>query len=110
MKRILVLVAMFAVLAGCSKGQFVDGSYEAAAMGHHADIVMEVVVKGGNISEINIVSSEELPAMIDAVNRRMIPKIVKAQTTEGVDIISGATESSKAVLKAVGEAIEKAKP
>lgn len=109
MKRLFVLAAMVAVLAGCSKGQYNDGTYQATAEGHHGDVVMEIEVSKGKITEIEIVSSEELPAMIDAVNRRMIPKIIKAQTTEGVDIISGASESSKAVLKAVSAAIEQAK-
>ena len=44
-----------------------------------------------------------------AAVRQLSDKIINAQNTDGVDIVSGATYSSKGILKAVDEIISQAR-
>lgn len=96
-------------LLGCSQGPYTDGSYEASSQGQYSEVTVEVVVEGGNISDIEILSANETPGMLDPVRETMIPQIIEKQSTEGVDTISGATGSSSAVLEAVTKVLQEAR-
>lgn len=93
------------LLAGCAAGQYVDGSYRSSAEGRYGEITVDVHIVRGRISEIEIVSADETPGMLDPVRDTMVPEIIEAQSVQGVDTISGATVSSSAVLEAVGGAL-----
>ena len=109
MKRIALLGLLALFVLGCSQGPYADGSYTAAAQGQYSEIEVEVVVEGGKISEIEILSANETPGMLDPVRETMIPQIIENQGTEEVDTISGATGSSGAVLEAVSKALDGAR-
>ena len=99
------LACALALFVGCAEGRYVDGRYRSSAEGRYGEITVEVNIARGRISDIEIVSEEETPGMLDPVRDTMIPEIIEAQTVEGVDTISGATVSSSAVLEAVGGAL-----
>lgn len=97
-----------AATAKKSDGMYTDGTYTAKAVGNGGDVKVEVVIDGGKINEVNILESSETPDMITSVEDTLIPSIIEAQGTEGVDAVSGASNTSKAVLDAVNQAIEQA--
>lgn len=84
-----------------------DGTYTAAARGKHADVNVEVTVKDGKISAISIGDNEEMPGMVESVEKVMLPLIVDNQTLN-VDNVTGATITSSAVLTAVTDALAQA--
>lgn len=65
-----------------AKAIFKDGVYTGEATGNNGKIAVEVIVK---------------------------PNIIYSQTTEGVDAVTGVTNSSNAMFEAVNSALEKAK-
>lgn len=112
MKKSLIKIAAASLLvislAGCSAGKYKDGTYTATARGNASDIKLNINVKGGKIKNIDIVEHKETAELIEGAKNVMLPAIVKKQSTEGVDTVSGATKTSEAILKAVNEALGKA--
>lgn len=90
------------------QGDYKDGTYKGSAKGNNGDITLQVVVSGGSITEITVVDSQETEAIFAAVERDLIPEIIKTQNTQ-LDAVSGATVSSRAVIEAVTNALSTAK-
>ena len=59
---------------------------------------MEVVVEGGKIAAINVLSQDETPVLSDAAFNTIPGAIIEAQSTD-VDVVTGATGTSKVSLK-----------
>ncbi len=94
---VLVLTLSLGVLA------WNDGLYTGEADGHNGPIVLEVEVKDGLITSIEILEHVETPYLSDAgfeVRNEII-----AQQSLDVDAISGATVTSEAVIAAVKNAL-----
>ncbi|WP_055665494.1 FMN-binding protein [Desnuesiella massiliensis] len=107
---VLTLIMVMAIFAGCgNSGKYKDGSYEGVGRGASSDIKVAVEVKKGKIDSIKILEHKETKNLIDPVIENVIPDIIKKQTTEGVEAISGASNSSKGVIEAVEDALKKAK-
>ena len=84
-----------------------DGTYEGSATGYSGKMTVSVTIAGGEITEISIVETgDDDEYLIDA--KDVIPEIIEKQSLE-VDAVSGATHSSKGIIKAVGNALESAK-
>ena len=80
-----------------------DGTYRASANGFGGELVIDVTVEGGKITDIEVVESQETPFIADAAFKALIPAIIEAQGP--VDAASGATFTSKALLEAVEKAV-----
>lgn len=86
-----------------------DGTYTGTGEGFGGDIKVQVTVKNGKITSIDILSAEdETPSFLKQA-RGVIDRILAAQSTS-VDVVSGATYSSEGIIYAVSEALEKAMP
>ena len=109
-KRLVSLIATAiltaGVLVGCGGGKYTDGTYTGEAQGTSGTIKVEVNVEKGKISTVKVVEHKETKTLIDGVKDNMIPEIIEKQGTEGVEAVSGATNSSKGVLEAVNKALE----
>lgn len=115
-KRIgcIVLCLLLAVLAvACqrpaetSAEAFKAGTYTASEAGHNGDIKVEVVVDAEKIISVKILEHKESPGIADpAINR--IPQAVVDSQSLAVDVISGATITSNAILAAITEALKQA--
>ncbi len=87
-------------------GAMKDGTYTGSGMGYNDDITVKVTVSGGKITDVAIVSSDDdEPYFANA--RAVIARILSSQTTN-VDAVSGATYSSKGIMAAVSDALQKA--
>ncbi|MCM0647938.1 FMN-binding protein [Clostridium swellfunianum] len=113
MKKIVNIFAAAALtavlLVGCSSGKYKDGTYEGTGRGASSDIKVSVQVEKGKIKDVKLVEQKETKTLVEGVQQNMIPDIIKKQGTDGVEAISGATNSSKGVLEAVSKALEQAK-
>ncbi len=113
MKKIFTLftaaILASALLIGCSSGKYKNGTYEGVGRGASSDIKVSVEVASGKIKNIKLLEQKETKTLVEGVEQNMIPEIIKKQGTDGVEAISGATNSSKGVLDAVNKALEQAK-
>ena len=86
-----------------------DGEYTASATGYSGGLKVKVTIEDSNIQSIEIVSHNEVGKQYYEEAIEKIPQaIVDAQSTE-IDIIAGATKTSKGIIKAVNKALEEAK-
>lgn len=112
MKKITAILSTIALsatlLVGCGGGKYTDGTYTGEGQGASGAIKVEVKVEKGNISEVNLVEHNETKTLVDGVKDNLVPEIIEKQSTEDVEAISGATNSSKGVIEAVNKALESA--
>ena len=84
-----------------------DGLYSGEAEGFYGSpLKVNITVKDGKIQGANIVEMNETPGIGDIAAQNTLNKMLELQTHD-VDIISGATISSKAVSKAFYRALIK---
>lgn len=93
--------------AGAWKVDAADGTYSASAKGFGGDIVVEIVIEGGEITAVNITGDSETPSLGSVAVEKMPAQFMKKQIVE-VDGISGATVSSTAIRTAFADALRQA--
>lgn len=118
-----LLMAVFVVFAltACSASEataepaatemeaiYTAGVYPVTAKGNGGDIEIEVTFSETEMTDIQIVSHHETDGLSDKAFDQVPAAILEAQSTE-VDSASGASISSEAIKKAVGQAIAAAR-
>lgn len=83
-----------------------DGTYYGSAIGFAGPIKVKVVISGGKIASIEIVSTSDGSSYISKASA-ITGKIVSSQSTN-VDTVSGATYSSVGIINAVRNALAQA--
>ena len=114
MKYVLFIVSILVIFAGCAMlaansfgGNIVavpDGVYEGVGAGYRGPIHVQVCITGGNIIEIAVMDSTEDRFVGGEAIEELLELVIQYNTTD-IDVISGATESSKGFLEAVDNAI-----
>lgn len=85
-----------------------DGVYTGVSLGKRPEITVKVIIEEDKIRAIEIVSHKESMEYCE-IPFQVIPKeIISSQCVE-VDAVSGATNTSMRLIKAVENAVEKAK-
>ena len=90
------------------QGNYKDGVYEGTGKGNNGDIKVEVTVEGGNITSIVLKEHGETEGIYEAAEKGVVADIITNQSTD-VDAVSGATNTSKGIMEAVGNALKEAK-
>lgn len=83
-----------------SSNTYKSGKYTAIATGNNGDITVEVEFNESSIVGISVIESKETEGLGDIAMDKVISQIVDGQTL-AVDVVSGATNSSNALLEAV---------
>ena len=88
------------------RGRLADGSYTGRATGYRGPVQVRVVVRGGRIASVDVVSHrEDMPfTSITDVPR----SIVARGGFDGVDTVTGATVTAEAIIGAAARAVAKA--
>ncbi len=86
---------------------YADGDFTGTGEGFEGDIKVKVSLQGGKIRSVTIVSAEDDDPYFSKACALM-DRIVKKNGTD-VDIISGASYSSRGILAAVNDALARAK-
>ena len=86
-----------------------DGTYEGAGKGIGGDVPVTVTVAGGKITEVVVGENAETAGIGSKAIEQLPAAIVEANGTAGVDAVSGATVTSKAIFAAVDAALASAK-
>jgi uncharacterized protein with FMN-binding domain len=118
MKYVLFLIVL-SIVTGCAvtggsksleqtrierKEQEPDKVYEGSAFGYRGPIYVHVRTGGESISEITVVDSDEDQSVGGAAIEELIEAVIVLNSTD-VDVVSGATITSKGFLEAVRNAI-----
>ena len=72
-------------------------------------VPVTVVVKDGKVAEVTVGDNSETQGIGSKAIEQLPAEIVKANGTEGVDAVSGATITSKAIKSAVNDALAQGK-
>ena len=115
MKKLVCLLLSLALICGASalaealpaETVFTPGTYEATAKGFGGDVTVTITVDADKITDVTIKGDAETPALGGVAITTLPDEILKAQTPN-VDILSGATVTSNAIIKAATEALEAA--
>ena len=81
-----------------------DGVFEGTASSFGGPLTVQVTVEGGQIVSVEYLEISDTPMWIDMVFPALPEAIIQAQGTD-VDIITGATVTSTALLEAVSNAL-----
>ena len=85
-------------------GNFEDGVYTGTGTGYGGTITVQVTVENGNIVSVEILSAPGETASFMRRAEGVIDLVIQNQSWE-VDVISGATYSSKGILAAIQNAL-----
>ena len=89
---------------------YTDGTYTAEGKGISGDVPVTVTVEGGKIVSVEVGDNSETQGIGSQAVEQLPSAIVAANGTEGVDAVSGATVTSKAIFSAVEECLKQAAP
>ncbi|AFS78129.1 FMN-binding domain-containing protein [Gottschalkia acidurici 9a] len=82
-----------------------DGEYVGEAKGYKSNIKVSVSVKDNKISDVKVISHDDTPSFTDKTIEVIPKEIVNKQSTD-IDVVSGATLTSKGILDAVNNALK----
>ena len=108
-------VATAGILGGCSSkessttsgGTYTPGTYTATATGM-GTVKVTATFDAEKITDVVLDLAQETPSIGQAAAEELVNQIIEAQSNE-IDGVSGATVTSKAVAKALGDCIKQAK-
>ncbi len=105
MKKLVILL----LLLSCSLAQaaYKDGIYEGEGKGNAGVITSTVVIKDGKIESIKLEGPKETPMLFAFATEDIVPKI-KSNGKVPVETVAGATNSSRGILEATKNALNKA--
>ncbi len=113
MKRLFIillsLALIAALLAGCAPkaAALPDGTFEGEAKGYGGPLKVSVTVAGGKIAGVAVLSNSET-AEYGGRAIEALPGNIAAANSLGIDAISGATITSRAIFRAAADAITRA--
>lgn len=87
--------------------KYVDGVYEGSGTGFGGEIRLSVTIQDDKITAVAILSAEGEDAAYLDMAKTLTDEIVQNQSVD-IDTVSGATFSSRGILEAAKNALEKA--
>ena len=96
-------------VAGATEGgTLADGTYTGTGKGIGGKFDVTVTVEGGKIASVEVGDNSETEGIGSKAIEQLPDQIVEANGTEGVEALSGASVTSKAIFDAVNEALASA--
>ena len=91
-------------------GTYKDGTFIGTASGYHGTVKVSVTIKKNKIKSIKILENHDDAAYFERAWSEVPFSIIAVQSanTDKVDVVSGATYSSKGIMEAVRDALKKA--
>ena len=83
------------------------GKYQATAYGNLSYVTVECEFSETALTGVEILSQEETPILFSQVQDQLIPAIIENQAG-GLDAVTGATNSSRAVKEAIADCVAQA--
>ena len=89
------------------KKNYQDGKFTSTAKGHSSDVDLTITLTNGKIKDVKIDVEGESSSRNDAVVSQLTNQILEKQN-DSIDAVSGATETSNAVRRALTDCLNKA--
>ena len=109
---ISILILSSLILVSCNlqpnEKIYKAGTYKGTAQGHIGPIVVIVTTNQYEIEDIEITEEYEMPEISKHVYEKIPNKIISKNSAD-VDVISGETYTSRALIDSIAEALESAK-
>lgn len=102
---LLILILFFTI--SISAQDLADGVYEGVGEGMHGEMVIEVEVRSGQITALEVLEHNETPTIADTAIEKVTEKILENQDWD-VDTVTGATYTSDGIKEGVKKALAKA--
>lgn len=115
MKKIAMMAASallsVGVLVGCGStaAGLKDGTYTGEGQGNNGPMTVSVTIADGKISKATVDEHTETEGIWEKAEEAILPAVVGKTSTEGIDVVSGATNSSNGIIEAIDKALEQAK-
>lgn len=103
----LVLAVMMLLGVACSASALTAGTYTATMTAMHGPMTVEVTVSENEILSVVVTDQVETPGVTDPVFEK-IPAEIVANQTSNVDVITGATVSSRVLIATVQNCLKQA--
>lgn len=109
MKKIALalLVCLLLVMTSAMALAYTEGTYTAQAQGNNGPVTVSVTFSADAITEVAVTEHAETAGLSDRPIKE-IPAAIVAHQSLGVDTISGATNTSNAILTAVADCVAQA--
>jgi len=104
---ILVQSPLMPSIGAKSDVKYKAGTYRAKGIGRDGEVIVEVTFTSDRIKEVKIIEHHDLLGIADIAIEEIPKKIVEEQSI-GVDVVSGATFTSNAILRAVEDCVRQA--
>lgn len=106
MRKLLPLaLCLLLCLTACARAESLTGK----ADGYGGELTVDVRMNGNDIVGIEVTSHNETESVAGQALETIPKEILAKNGTEGVDVVSGATITSKAIIAAVNNAVDPAK-
>lgn len=102
-----LLLALGALVGYAQADNYTPGAYTATAQGHNGPVTVTVTFDAQSITVISVGEHAETSGISDPALERVPAAIVEGQTL-AVDVVTGATFTSDAILKAVEDCVMQA--
>lgn len=103
---ILILLLIVMVACGIGQGSLIDGAYGGEGQGYSSTIKINIAVEAGKISGLQLVEHGENEEYFEEAINEISKEIIGKESTEEIDVVSGATLSSKGIIEAIDNALK----
>ena len=103
----VIILGSLTACGGTDAGE-VGGNAEVitgTGEGYNGPIIVEMTVEDDTILSIEVIESSETEGIATPAFEEITEEVVSSQSTDGVDMVSGATGSSTGVLEAIEDAL-----
>jgi fumarate reductase flavoprotein subunit len=113
MKKSMLAFFVLALFVSCAgggerlKALYTPGAYEGSGEGYFGPVILEVTVNSGAIVQIDVVQHSDTQGIGTTAFDELTVMVLDANSVD-VDIVAGASYSSRGFLEAVEDALQKA--
>ena len=93
--------------SGSAESKFKAGTYSGSAAGKNGDVKVDVTLSADKITAVKVTEHQETEGISDPAIEKVPAEIVEAQSLK-VDLVSGATITSQAIIDAASAALTSA--
>ena len=103
----LAAMGIAGIPVASAAGPYKPGTYESTAYGNLSYVTVKCTFTEDKLENVEIVSQNETPVLFSQVQDKLIPAILENQAG-GIDSITGASNSSRAVKEAIADCVAQA--
>ena len=88
--------------------RYQNGVYEGSAKGYYGPMRVSVTISDEGVTSVEMLENHDNSTISTMAIDTIVPDVLLANTTSGVDAVAGATSTSESLLEAIADALNKA--